>query len=80
MTAQLCPSCGEKGFVWSIDEDVSPYTQWNCLECSYSAEENEKLESVCDECKTKYLIYLKSNNEYYKFCTNCQTKTKAKSW
>ncbi len=80
MAEQYCPNCKEKGFVWGLDEDVSSYTQWFCSICKYHAEENEPLESVCSECNTKNFIYLKSDGEFFKYCTNCRYKTKAEPW
>ena len=80
MSAQYCPNCGKTEFVWFIDEEQSPYTQWHCLSCEYHAEEDESLESICNNCKTKNLIYIRSNGEYFKFCTECQNKTKATPW
>jgi len=80
MTLQFCPSCGDKGFTWAIDEEVSPNTYWNCSLCSYFAEEKESHESVCENCNTKNNMYLKSEDEYFRYCTNCQSKSEADPW
>lgn len=80
MSEQYCPSCKEKAFVWSLDEESSINTKWHCLSCKYQAEENESLESACSKCGTENLIYLKSGSEYLGFCTKCQHKSKADAW
>jgi len=80
MTEQYCPICEEKRFNWSIDEEVSSNTLWQCLNCGYKAEENESLESKCDKCATPNLMHMKSDERYFWFCTNCQYKTKAPPW
>ena len=80
MSEQYCPNCKEKGFVWSLDEEASKNTQWNCSLCNFHAEENESLESMCNKCNTENLMYLKSGSEFFRFCTNCQNKTKAEPW
>ena len=80
MSEQYCPNCKEKAFVWSLDVEVTPNAQWYCSLCKYHAEENESLESTCSECKTKNLMYLKAGSDFFRFCTNCQFKTKASPW
>lgn len=80
MAEQYCPSCKEKAFVWALDEEVSPNTQWYCSSCKYRAEENESLESTCSKCNTENLMYLKSGNEHFRFCTYCQFRSKAEVW
>jgi len=80
MTEQYCPNCKEKAFVCALDEEVSLNTQWYCSSCKYHAEENESLESACGKCNTENLMYLKAGSEFFRFCTNCQNKTKAEPW
>jgi hypothetical protein len=80
MSEQYCPNCKEKAFVWAIDEDVSPNTQWYCSACKYRAEEDESAEGICDECGTKNKMLLKSKNECFRFCSNCQSKDAAEQW
>lgn len=80
MAEQYCPQCGNKAFVWSIDEEISNHTQWYCSLCNYHAEENEALESPCDKCNITSMLYLKNGNEFFRFCTNCKLKYKADPW
>ena len=79
MTQHICPNCSKKGFVWSI-QDESPYTQWWCSCCSYHAEEDEELEKECEKCKTKNNMLMRSDDDYFFYCTNCQAKTKEEVW
>ncbi|MDH5355078.1 MAG: hypothetical protein OEY09_11600 [Gammaproteobacteria bacterium] len=80
MAEQFCPRCKEKSFVWSLDEEASQNTQWHCSSCEFYAEEDESLESLCKKCNTENLLYLKIDNEFLRFCTNCQFQEKAKPW
>jgi len=80
MALQFCPNWQEQGFTWSIDEEESDYTQWNCWLCNYKAEEDENAEKICDKCQTKTLMCMKSDDDFFWFCTNCRDKTNAKAW
>ncbi len=80
MSEQYCPNCDKKSFIWALDEDNSPLTQWHCSLCDFHAEENEMVESLCDNCGTKHNLYLKSVNGYFRFCTNCKEKSEALPW
>ena len=80
MTQQYCPNCKEKAFVWSIDEEDSPNTQWHCSLCKYRAEENEELEGECKACETKSNLYMKSGSSYFQFCLTCQAKVEIEQW
>ena len=80
MSEQYCPSCENKAFVWSLDEEVSPNTLWQCSSCDFHAEENESLEGKCSKCGTENLMYLKAGSDFLRFCTNCKYKTKADAW
>jgi hypothetical protein len=31
ISVRFCPNCGGRGMTWSIDEQVSPLTQWPLL-------------------------------------------------
>jgi hypothetical protein len=44
MTQQLCPICRESSFTWSLDENTSPLTRWDCSACSAHFYEDESLE------------------------------------
>jgi hypothetical protein len=56
---------------WSIDEAVSPLTQWSCSLCGYSAREDESRESTCHACGTeKSRLLLSDPNGSYWFCLN----------
>ncbi len=80
MTEHVCPSCNQKGFTWHIDEEVSVNTLWCCSACEFQAEEKEELESMCSQCNTKNNIYLESKGNYFRYCTECETKTEVEPW
>jgi hypothetical protein len=80
MSEQYCPSCNEKSFTWSIHEDKTPNTIWNCSLCKYQAEENESLEDQCETCGTKSKLSLKDKSKYFCYCTSCQNITKSVGW
>ena len=80
MSEQYCPNCKEKAFVWYINEEESPNTQWYCSLCKYHAEENEALESECKACKTRNNLYMKSGAHFFQFCLNCQAKVVIEQW
>ncbi|ESP90937.1 hypothetical protein N483_20335 [Pseudoalteromonas luteoviolacea NCIMB 1944] len=80
MSEHYCPNCEEKSFTWSIDEEVSLNTVWNCSLCGFQAEENESLESVCESCGTKNNIHLKSSAHNFCYCTHCKKQTKSGEW
>lgn len=80
MAQHYCPNCRERAFVWCLDEENTPNTQWACSLCKFYAEENGFLESVCQNCNTENLMYFRSPNGYFRFCTNCQFKANAYPW
>jgi hypothetical protein len=63
---------------WSIDEEVSPLTQWYCSLCSYYAQEDESHESTCPACgsENSYLLLSDSTGTLW-FCLNCQSRLRA---
>jgi len=77
MTEHVCPSCNEKGFTWSLDEEASANIIWYCTVCKFRAEEKEDLESMCLQCNIKNNMYLESGGSYFRYCTECKTKTEA---
>ena len=75
MSAHKCPNCNDYRFHWSVDEEVTPLTMWNCWECHYHALEDESLESECPDCHYPHRIRLEKEDTKYWWCTDCSTKT-----
>jgi ssDNA-binding Zn-finger/Zn-ribbon topoisomerase 1 len=76
MAVQLCPNCGQRGMTWSIDEEVSPRTQWYCSLCRYSAFEDESRESTCPACGCeKSSLLLSDATGTFWFCIRCQRRS-----
>jgi len=75
MSVHKCPNCKDFGFVWQVDEDVSPLTIWDCGECGYRAFEDESLESECPDCNYQFRMFLKDEKLEYWWCTKCGRKT-----
>lgn len=71
----ICPNCKADFFVWSIDEEVSPNTQWGCYHCKYQAFEDEKLERICAACNKKSELHLEDEACIYWWCHLCCRKT-----
>ena len=72
MTAQVCPTCCAQHMTWSLDEEVSPYTQWYCGACGYYAEEDEAKEADCSRCgAARSMLLLKDNEAVRKWCSSC---------
>jgi rubrerythrin len=63
---------------WSIDEEVTPLTQWHCGLCHYSALEDESRESTCPACgaEKSYLMLSDPNGAFW-FCLTCQSRSPA---
>jgi hypothetical protein len=78
MSANFCPNCGERGFTWSIDEEVSRLTQWYCSICEYSASEDEAQASTCPTCGAGGAnLLLSDTGGGYRFCIECRARTGA---
>ena len=76
MAAHLCPNCGHCRMFWSIDEEVTPLTQWHCGQCGYSALEDESKMSTCPTCGTeKSYLLLSDPNRTFWFCLTCQASS-----
>lgn len=76
MSVHLCPNCGRRGMTWSIDEEVSPLTQWYCSVCRYSAQEDESRESTCPACASeKSYLLLSDAIGTFQFCVKCQLRS-----
>jgi hypothetical protein len=63
---------------WSIDEEVSPLTQWYCSLCHYSAQEDESRESICPACGSEkaYLLLSDPSGTFW-FCLKCHSRSPA---
>jgi hypothetical protein len=74
MSLQPCPNCGRRAFTWSLDDEVSPLTQWHGSLCRYRAEEDESRESGCQACGAqRSRLRLSDRNGTYWFCLSCQS-------
>ena len=63
---------------WSIDEAVSPPTQWYCSLCRYRASEDESRESTCHACgMERSRLLLSDPGGSYWFCLTCQSRSPA---
>lgn len=72
MALQICPTCKESSFTWSIGEgDLN--TIWTCYKCRYTAYEVESFERVCELCKNKTEIRLKDEVKIYWWCNRCNS-------
>ena len=71
MTLQICPKCKKKGFTWTVDEEISPLTIWDCVVCGYDAKEDESQETECPKCKQRTFSYMVDGNGPYWWCCNC---------
>jgi ssDNA-binding Zn-finger/Zn-ribbon topoisomerase 1 len=78
MSLQICPKCGRRGMTWSIDEEVSPLTQWDCSLFRYSVQQDESRESTCPACGTEnsYLLLSDTSGAFW-FCLTCQSRSPA---
>lgn len=77
MTAHACPACKAKAFVWSLEEEVSPNTQWYCMACSFAAEEDESKEDWCARCRDRSAIWLLTSPGPGHWCLECGSLTEA---
>lgn len=72
MSAQICPRCQVRHFIWWIDEELSPFTQWVCGNCHYTAEENEKRIADCSHCAANASLSLMNDDTGPKrWCSAC---------
>ena len=71
MATQICPSCQEDAFTWSIDEEQSDFTIWGCYKCGYHAEEDETKERSCSKCGKPTESKLKDNQKEFWWCSSC---------
>lgn len=74
MSLIRCPKCEQDGFTWSVDDEVSPLTMWNCSLCGYHAEEDESKEMACCNCGQKGAMLLDDGAECYRYCDVCASK------
>ncbi|GGD02779.1 hypothetical protein [Hyunsoonleella pacifica] len=79
MASLICPNCGEDSFTWSLDEEISELTIWNCYKCEYQAYENEKDERNCQNCERRTETKLKDNRKEYWWCSDCNSKSEIKT-
>ena len=75
MATQICPNCKADTFTWSIDEEESTLTKWGCYECGYIAWEDETLERVCSNCRSKSEMHLKDDTKELWWCCRCNKVT-----
>ena len=61
-----CPECRRLGFTWSVDEEVTSLTMWQCHLCGYAAREDESKEEVCPACGEKQLMLLADRDKIYR--------------
>jgi hypothetical protein len=58
--------------IWSLDEDVSPFTQWHCGSCGYHALEDEAKEADCSRCGVQLsMLLLKDKESTRRWCSAC---------
>jgi hypothetical protein len=74
MTAQVCPRCKVEAVIWSLDEDVSPFTQWRCVACGYVAEEDEAYERACSHCGSdRSSLLIRDTAGFHRWCCTCSS-------
>jgi hypothetical protein len=66
-----CPKCKKKGFIWSIDEEITLLTSWDCRRCGYGAYEDERKIRTCSICNCKADCYMMDNESKYWWCPCC---------
>lgn len=71
MATQVCPNCNEDCFTWYIMQDDDKFTTWLCHSCSFKAYEDESIERMCLNCKTKTEIQLIVEDKKYWWCNKC---------
>jgi len=71
MALQVCPKCNNKGFTWSMDEEISAFTVWTCSSCGYIAKEDENRETECPRCEQKCFSYMLDSDGAYWWCCKC---------
>lgn len=72
---QICPKCGERKFIWSIQDEG---TVWDCLGCGYKVKEDEEAEADCEFCGAKKMSSLLTDDEHqYRFCFSCGRESNA---
>ena len=70
MKKQLCPKCKSSLFQrWA--REGSPFAEWMCPVCGYSAHELESRMYVCWLCSGKTLVHLKDEVKDYWWCVDC---------
>ncbi|MCJ8154579.1 hypothetical protein MKJ01_12470 [Chryseobacterium sp. SSA4.19] len=74
MATQTCPKCREDTFTWHQMDEDSDLLSWGCYQCGYSAEENEKDESVCSQCGKKAKSRLRDDKVVYWWCFSCKSE------
>ncbi len=75
MSLHICPVCREKSFTWCMaDETLNSLTRWSCVECGYTALEDESLERVCRVCNMKSEVLLQDDKLKYWWCSICKTE------
>lgn len=70
MATQICPTCKQDSFTWSIDEEESPLTFWGC-DCGYNAYEDESRERVCEVCTIKTESHMRDDQKEFWWCSSC---------
>ena len=73
MATQICPKCKEDAFTWSIDDEITDLTIWNCYNCLYQAFEDETSERICKQCGKKTESKLKDDQKEYWWCSSCNS-------
>jgi len=73
MATQICPKCKVDDFTWTMDEEESPLTIWDCGNCNYRAFENESDERICSNCSKGTESKLRDSEKDYWWCFTCNT-------
>jgi len=70
MEKLLCPKCKCSLFK-RVSKEGSPFAEWMCPVCEYSANELDSRMHTCWLCSGKTLIHLKDAAKDYWWCVNC---------
>ncbi len=78
MALQKCLKCHQLAMTWGIDEELSPYTFWYCINCDeIIAWEDEKKAKFCSICGVNYgqaMLYMWNDKATFYYCMKCCKK------
>ena len=70
MEKLVCPKCKSSLFKrWSVED--SPFAEWLCSVCGYSARELDSRPYTCWLCGGNTLVHLKDEAQDYWWCVDC---------